>query len=175
MKIWILRCLTNNLAEQIIITDVFFIIQSRTIGFDALNNDDPGFDVAADATATADFMRALGAADADLVVVEQSDRDAAFNDRWWDPTNATLPHFHQALEWVKVLGEEMDLAPLWWQVPYGHMGLSNNCDTCGDPPVISAFPWLPSVLSCWYKGDGLVNGSGLMFPGSRNRLGLNFG
>lgn len=40
--------------------------------------------------------------------------------------------------------------------------LSNNCDTCGDPPVISAFPWLPSVLSCWYKGDGLVNGSGLM-------------
>ncbi len=104
-------------------------------GFDALNNDNPDFDVEGDAQATADFMLALGAGDADMVVVEQSDRDAAFNDRWWDETNATLPNFHQAIEWVRELGIEMNLAPLWWQVPYGHEGMSNECDTYEDNRV----------------------------------------
>ena len=39
---------------------------------------------------------------------------------------------------------------------------SNSCDTCGEPAIISSFPWLKDLLKCWYKGDGLVNGSGLM-------------
>lgn len=39
---------------------------------------------------------------------------------------------------------------------------SNSCDTCGEPAIISAFPWLKDLMKCWYKGDGLVNGSGLM-------------
>ena len=39
---------------------------------------------------------------------------------------------------------------------------SNSCDSCGDPPLLQAFPWLRSILGCWYEGDGLVNGSGLM-------------
>jgi len=104
-------------------------------GFDAFINESPDFDVAGDAAATADFLRALGAADADLVVVEQSDRDAGYNGRWWDDTNATLPSFHQAIEWVRVLGQELELAPLWWQVPYGHVGLADECDAYQDNRV----------------------------------------
>ena len=50
-------------------------------GHDALNSADPGFDLAGHAASTAAFMAALGANEADLVVVEMSDRDAGFNDR----------------------------------------------------------------------------------------------
>jgi len=104
-------------------------------GADALTNSDPGFDLPAHAQSTAAFMDAVGATDADLVVVEMSDRDAGFNSRWWDATNATLPDFHQAIAWVDALGQAMDLAPLWWQVPYGHMALENQCDRYQDNRV----------------------------------------
>lgn len=66
-------------------------------GHDALINSDPTFDLAGHARSTAGYMRALGAAGGDLVVVEMSDRDAGFNDRWWDETNAALPSFEQAI------------------------------------------------------------------------------
>ena len=39
---------------------------------------------------------------------------------------------------------------------------SNSCDSCGEPQIIQAFPWLKDLLGCWYQGDGLVNGSGLL-------------
>jgi hypothetical protein len=95
-------------------------------GADAIDNDDPFLDIDAHADATAAYMAALGADGADLVVVEMSDRDAGFNDRWWDDTNTSIPDFEQAIAWVRRLGEGMDLAPLWWQVPYGHMGLDDT-------------------------------------------------
>ena len=96
-------------------------------GHDALSTSDPGVDLDAHADATAAYMAALGADRADLVVVEQSDRDAGFDDGWWDDTNATRPNFAQAIGWVERLGESMSLAPLWWQVPYGNMSLENAC------------------------------------------------
>jgi hypothetical protein len=104
-------------------------------GADALMNDDPGFDLAGHAGATAAFMSDIGAAEADLIVVEMSDRDAAYNDRWWDPTNETLPDFEQGLSWAQALGDALGLAPLWWQIPYGHMGLPNTCDEYEDNRV----------------------------------------
>jgi len=39
---------------------------------------------------------------------------------------------------------------------------NSSCDSCGEPAIISAFPWLKDLLKCWYRGNGLVNGSGLM-------------
>lgn len=104
-------------------------------GADALNNSDPGFDATTHAQATAAYLIALGAADTDLVVVEMSDRDAGFNGRWWDVTNATLPSFRQAVDWVADLGDALSLAPLWWQVPYGHMALEDQCDRYTDNRV----------------------------------------
>jgi hypothetical protein len=77
-------------------------------------------------------MAALGADGADLFVVEMSDRDAGYNDRWWDAANATLPDFEQALAWTAALGDGLGLAPLWWQVPYGHIGLPDVCDQYQD-------------------------------------------
>jgi len=29
---------------------------------------------------------------------------------------------------------------------------SNSCDSCGDPAIIQAFPWLRDILSCWVTG-----------------------
>ena len=34
-----------------------------------------------------------------------------------------------------------------------------SCDNCNDPAVITAFPWIRDVLSCWV---GLSGGVGLM-------------
>jgi hypothetical protein len=104
-------------------------------GADALINDDPDFDLVGHAEETAAFMSAVGSAEADLIVVEMSDRDAGYNDRWWDASNETLPHFEQAIAWVGALGDALELAPLWWQVPYGHMGLGNICGEYEDNRV----------------------------------------
>ena len=108
-------------------------------GHDAYTETDDTFDFADHAQRTAQYLLALGAADTDLVVVEMSDRDAGYNNRWWDPDNLTRPHFHQAIDWVATLGETLGLAPLWWQVPYGHMGLENTCDRYEDNRVDYVF------------------------------------
>ncbi len=49
------------------------------------------------------------------------------------------PSFAQAIEWVEALGNGLDLAPLWWQVPYGHLGLPNVCDQYEDNRVDYVF------------------------------------
>lgn len=108
-------------------------------GADALINEDPNFDVVAHAQQTAAYMNALGADEADLVIVEMSDRDAGFNDRWWDASDQTLPNFTQALDWTQALGQAMELPTLWWQVPYGHEGLDDVCDRYRDNRVDYVF------------------------------------
>lgn len=32
--------------------------------------------------------------------------------------------------------------------------VASSCDTCGDPAIISAFPWLKDLLGCWVGGLG---------------------
>lgn len=32
--------------------------------------------------------------------------------------------------------------------------VASSCDTCGDPAIISAFPWLKDLLKCWVTGLG---------------------
>ncbi len=105
---------------------------SWATGADAYLNNDSSYDVGADARATAAYLLDLGADYGDLIVVEMSDRDAGYNNRWWDATDASLPSFAQALTWTKTLSESLGLAQLWWQVPFGHMGLSNTCDAYED-------------------------------------------
>ncbi len=104
-------------------------------GDDALYTTNAGFDVNAHADRTAAFMRALGAADGDLVVIEMSDRDAGFNHHWFDATNATVPNYTRALAWQSRLGTDLGLATLYWQVPYGHTGLPDICDRYQDNRV----------------------------------------
>ena len=98
-------------------------------GVDVLANTNSQYDVAAHADRTATFLRALGAAEADMVVVEMSNHDAGQDNSYWDATDVTLPSFAQATTWAGRLGQQLGLPPLWWQVPYGNMALSNA--TCG--------------------------------------------
>jgi len=131
-------------------------------GADALTNSDPGFDLTAHAQSTAVYMAALGADQADLVVVEMSDRDAGFNDRWWDASDATLPNFSQAIAWTQALGTALDLAPLWWQVPYGHMALENQCDRYQDNRVEYFFDQPQAFAAAGALGIAFGAGAGCM-------------
>ena len=39
---------------------------------------------------------------------------------------------------------------------------SSSCDSCGEPDLIQKYPWVKSLLGCWYAGSGLTGGSGLI-------------
>ena len=43
---------------------------------------------------------------------------------------------------------------------------SSSCDTCGDPAIIQAFPWLVDLLGCW--AAGISTGSNQMIRLYRN-------
>jgi hypothetical protein len=80
------------------------------------------------------YLSALGAADADLLVVDMSDRDSgcfeahvdpncqrgSASDAWyWDETNQGSPNFHQHLAWAAALSTAANKPLLWWQLPLG--------------------------------------------------------
>lgn len=98
---------------------------------DVYLNTQTSFDVAGEARKVADFLLKVGAADTDFIVIEASDRDAGWyevqrgEDTWWDATNATLPHFHQAFAWAKALSERLNKPNFWWQLPVGNPNLPN--------------------------------------------------
>ena len=108
-------------------------------GFDCVSNTDRSLDVAAEGRLTADFLLAAGAACADLVVIDISDRDAGWYQRqvpprnsWLDATDAALPSFTQAFGWSRAVAERTGRKVLWWQVPVGNMSLPNACAASGD-------------------------------------------
>ncbi|MBN1947689.1 MAG: hypothetical protein JW797_18635 [Bradymonadales bacterium] len=104
-------------------------------GQDIHLSDDPRLDVAWHAQQTASFLIALGAAEADLVVVEMSDRDTGAGGNSWDAGNRRFPNFDRSIAWAAYLSIALDLAPLWWQIPYGHPGLENRCSRFEDNRV----------------------------------------
>lgn len=129
------RCLVAIARARAPQALVAFHASAWGAGHDAMTTTDPAVDLDAHADETAAFLRAIGADASDLIVVEQSDRDAAFDGDWWDETNATRPNFHQAIGWVRRLSASLGLAHLWWQVPYGHRALENVCDRYQDNRV----------------------------------------
>ncbi|MFO0551718.1 MAG: hypothetical protein U0271_25255 [Polyangiaceae bacterium] len=95
--------------------------------YDVVQNSDPGFDVAGHAAQLGTFLSACGP-DADLVIIDGSDRDAGYDqangqDTWWDATNQSLPNFHQAFAWSSALSVAMGKPNLWWQLPVGNSNL----------------------------------------------------
>jgi len=103
-------------------------------------NSNASFDVAGEARKLGRFMTAVGAGTGDFVVVEASDRDAGYytsigQNRWWDATNATLPHFNQAFVWAKALAEQVGKPLVWWQLPLGNMALANQSGAWRDNRV----------------------------------------
>jgi hypothetical protein len=77
------------------------------------------------------YLAKIGAADADVTVVETLDRDAGCFEAgtdplckrggtfFWDETNTAHPSFHDHLAWAKTIGEATGKPLLWWQMPLG--------------------------------------------------------
>jgi hypothetical protein len=130
---------------------------------DVSQNEDPAFDVAGEANKVADFLKDVGAAEGDFIVVEASDRDAGYYETqgrqsWWDGTNTTLPHFHQAFTWVKALSERLGRPNFWWQLPVGNMSLPNRTDQWRDNRVDYFFSHASEVAAA--HGVGFAFGAG---------------
>jgi hypothetical protein len=130
---------------------------------DVYLNKDAAFDVPAEARKVATFLNECGAGLGDYVVVETSDRDAAYytsigQNRWWDATNATLPNFRQALTWAKAVAESVRKPLLWWQMPVGNMGLPNGSGKWRDNRLDYFFDHLDEVAGS--HSVGMAFGSG---------------
>lgn len=82
--------------------------------------------------AVVSYLNQLGAADADIVVVETLDRDAGCFEAgtdsncqrggspwYWDETNTTSPNFKEHLDWVRGITTGIGRPALWWQMPFG--------------------------------------------------------
>jgi hypothetical protein len=104
-------------------------------------NTTSGVDVTTDATQVAAVLAACGQSSADFVVVETSDRDAGYyqivemEDKWWDPTDATLPNYQQDLTWIKALTEALGTPGLYWQTPLGNANQNNTTNHYQDNRV----------------------------------------
>ncbi len=132
---------------------------------DVYLNTDASFDVAGEARKVADFLLQVGANETDFVVVEASDRDAGFyqsqgEDVWWDATNATRPNFHQAFAWAKALSEHLNTPNLWWQLPVGHMALSDRHQRWRDNRVDYFFTHTAEVAAAHSLGFSFGAGEG---------------
>ncbi|HEX8821449.1 MAG TPA: hypothetical protein VF794_16100 [Archangium sp.] len=127
-------------------------------------NINPLLNVSVEAGKVADFLRLCGAANADFVVVEASDRDAQWyqlktgTNHWWDTTNTTLPHFRQAFTWSKALSERLGKPNLWWQLPVGNMALPGTNEKWRDNRLDYFFDRPGEVAAS--HGFGMVFGSG---------------
>ncbi len=131
-------------------------------GADALINTDPSFDLMGHADTTAAYLTSIGADQGDVIVVEMSDRDAGFNMRWWDKTNATLPSFTQALAWSKRVAQDLKIPQLWWQVPYGHEGLPDMCDQYQDNRAAYVFDHADELAASGSLGVSFGASAGCM-------------
>jgi hypothetical protein len=83
-------------------------------------------------TAVVDFMKKVGAADADFVVMQTLDADAGCfeadaNEKcrrsgtgwYWDEANATSPNFREHLAAAKLYHDGIGKPLVWWQTPLG--------------------------------------------------------
>lgn len=100
-------------------------------GIDVSLNTDPALDVAAEAAKVGAFLAACGAADADVVVADIADRDAADGGRWLDRGD-TLPSIRQVLVFGEVVAQRVGRPIVWWQIPVGNMSLPDEVNRYRD-------------------------------------------
>jgi hypothetical protein len=92
------------------------------------------------ASRAAAFIDAMGGAQADLLVVEWSDRDAGSGLRpWWNDTDQDTPRPTRAILWESALSRAAHKRLLLWQVPVGNMALDNTCEHYQDNRAAYAF------------------------------------
>ena len=93
-------------------------------GVDVSMNTNSQFDVAAEGTKVGAFLAECGP-DADVVVADIADRDAADSGGRWMKTDDTLPSIRQVLEFEQAVAARIGKPIVWWQVPVGNMSLPN--------------------------------------------------
>jgi hypothetical protein len=130
---------------------------------DVLSSGDANLDVAGEAQKLGQFLLAAGAADSDFVVIDASDRDAAWyktqgRDTWWDNTNKTLPNFKRAFAWAKSLAETVKKPVVWWQVPVGNMQLPDQQQRWKDNRLDYFFDHPEEIAAS--HGAGVLFGAG---------------
>ncbi len=114
-----------------------------------------------DAAATGAFMRALGADVGDFVVVDLSDRDAAYyqsigRNTWWTDTDEV-----NFLAWTKTVVGTVGKTAVMWQIPVGNMNMNNTVNHWQDNRVDYLFAHLNNVAAAGVSallfgaGDGL--------------------
>ncbi len=102
---------------------------------------------------TAAFIDAMGGAQADLLVVEWSDRDAGSGLRpWWDDADRLTPRPNRAILWESALSQAANKRLLLWQVPVGNMGLDNTCNHYQDNRAAYAFSHPRDLFDAWVIG-----------------------
>jgi hypothetical protein len=145
---------------------------SWSTGVEVAYNTQASLDVAGEAKKTAAYLTACGADVSDFIVVEASDRDAGYYDsigkpHWWDPTNATLPTFHQDFAWLKVLAEAANKPLFEWQIPIGNMSLPNTTNAWRDNRVDYFFAHMDELAAAHVFAVGYGAGaSGMTTPES---------
>jgi hypothetical protein len=86
------------------------------------------------------FINAMGGAQADLLVVEWSDRDAGSGLRpWWDDADQETPRPTRAILWENTLSQATQKRLFLWQVPVGNLSLDNTCGHYQDNRAAYAF------------------------------------
>jgi hypothetical protein len=89
---------------------------------------------------TAAFIDTMGGSQADLLVVEWSDRDAGSGLRpWWDASDRIPPRPTRAILWENALSQAAHKRLFLWQMPVGNMALDNTCDHYQDNRADYAF------------------------------------
>jgi hypothetical protein len=132
---------------------------------DVALNTSASLDVAGEANKVATFLAAAGESDADVVIVEVSDRDAGYyqsigRSTWWDATNATLPDFHQDFAWVKALTEALGKPALYWQLPVGNASQNNTPNHWQDNRVDYFFGHVGELAAAHVFGMAFGAGAG---------------
>jgi hypothetical protein len=132
---------------------------------DVALNTSATLDVAGEARKVATFLAAAGESDADLVIVETSDRDSGYyasigRSTAWDATNATLPDFHQDFAWVKALTEALAKPALYWQTPLGNASQNDTTNHWTDDRVDYFFGHMGELAAAHAVGVAYGAGAG---------------
>ena len=125
------RCLIHMARKYAPNAKVGLHASAWSTGYDININRDRNLDIQHQAALAGNYLRALGAGEADFLAVEALDRDADYyrihrgENRWWDASNQTLPNFAQHFQWVAELKNIIEKPLVWWQIPLGHADSPN--------------------------------------------------
>lgn len=87
-------------------------------------NEDKFLDIRKLAENQANFLIKLSR-DFDLIFIDWSDRDAGYDQIWWDERNNSLPNFSRVLMYTNYLSIFTNKKIILWQIPIGNKSLPN--------------------------------------------------